>query len=747
MTLLSPLGAQASENPRVLVLVTSGLSWSDVNPQEKVGKQFLDTLGSARVANLIRHNAAKTTCPLDGYLTLSTGMRLTATEGRTSGHCPDIPELSAGAFSSTQIKEWVKDARQQNDRAAPGTLGEKLAENGKQLYAIGRGAAIAAMDTSGKVTNYSPRADLSNFSTQIKTVMEKSEVTIVDVGQVSASRDIKVSPTSLNATPADGLPGADRVDKAQSSQVLAALTAALQAAKESDLVFGLDVADHSAHPHLGMAFVRNPKDKPGIIRSSSTRQLGLTSTVDFTQQILVANGVNDADYLIGGNFSIGRDYGMSDNLDWLRNQSLRADQATILQARFIVLIGVTLLLSIALLIVLQRRLSRSIPRKRQLVGVCLCLSASLLGPASALAANIPAKLLGATSGNFSANALKMSVPLLSLQFFWIVIIIAVILAALCLALGSLIAKKIQFLRYSAPVIVAACFIIVWILVSLLTGSPDQISTMFSSPATSATRFYGLNNNKYSFLFSAVLALECLILSPLVKRFPARSKRYFVMGFSLLALAVIIDGFPWLGADVGGPLAMILGVGITLNLVLGKRVTTVKIAALMGVALLSSTLFVLVDNLANPRARTHFGRFISEVANGGGAIVVRRKAEAMINTFGGPIVFTILMALVIGVIVLGVLAHKRGKSRGNSSIFARITSAFTSLRAIPGAYRFGQGVLLTAILAALTNDSGALILVCAGLFTIPALNALLLLNMGNKKYWRKEGALTPKSNKI
>lgn len=205
-----------------------------------------------------------------------------------------------------------------------------------------------------------------------------------------------------------------------------------------------------------------------------------------------------------------------------------------------------------------------------------------------------------------------------------------------------------------------------------------------------------------------------------------------MGFSLLALAVIIDGFPWLGADVGGPLALIVGVGVTLNLVLGKRVTILKILSLMGVALLSSTLFVLVDNLANPRARTHFGRFISEVANGGGAIVVRRKAEAMINTFGGPVVFTILMTLAIGVIALGVMAHKRGKSRGKSSVFSRIASSFTPLRTIPGACRFGQGVLLTATLAALTNDSGALILVCAGLFTIPALNALLLLNRGNKK---------------
>ena len=81
-------------------------------------------------------------------------------------------------------------------------------------------------------------------------------MTIVDVGQVSSSRDIKVSPTSLNATPADGLPGADRVEKAQSSQVLAALTAALRAAKESDLVFGLDVADHSAHPHRSYAIQR-----------------------------------------------------------------------------------------------------------------------------------------------------------------------------------------------------------------------------------------------------------------------------------------------------------------------------------------------------------------------------------------------------------------------------------------------------------------------------------------------------------
>ena len=47
--------------------------------------------------------------------------------------------------------------------------------------------------------------------------------------------------------------------------------------------------------------------------------------------------------------------------------------------------------------------------------------------------------------------------------------------------------------------------------------------------------------------------------------------------------------------------------------------------------------------------------------------------------------------------------------------------------IPGAAYFAKGVLLTSVLAALTNDSGALILVCAGLFTLPALDAMLILS--------------------
>lgn len=743
LTLLLPLPAQAREHPRVLVLISSGLSWSDVDPAEKEGKEFLDTLGTARVANLTRHNAAKTTCPLDGYLTLSTGMRVTPTNARAQGHCPEIPAFDDGVFSAVELKEWQKDAARQNEQAVPGTLGESLAEQGKKVVAIGPGASVAAMDNAGKVANYRPQATSEGLTSQVKATLEDAEVTIVDVGAVSPNSAIKVSSTSLNATPADGLPGADRTDKPRSKQVLASLTAALKAAQDADLVFGLDVADHSATPHLGMAFTRAPGEKPGIIRSSSTRQLGLVSTVDFTSRILDATGADAPEYLVGGTFSAARDYGIAGNLDWLRNQALRSDQASILQARFIVLTGIILLAALGLLLFLLRREYLGFSRRSRKVIVLLCLSASLLGPASFLAANIPAGILGGTGGNFTGNALQMSVPLLTVQFFLLLIAIAAILAAFCLAAGKVVAGRWSGLEFSAPVLVAATLVLIWLLVSLLTGSPDQISAMFSSAATAATRFYGLNNNKYSFLFAAVLALECLVLAPAAARFPQRRHRYFIYGFTLLAVAVILDGFPWLGADVGGPLAMVLGVGITLNWVLGKKVGPGKVIVLIVAAFIASSLFVLVDKLASPPARTHFGRFISEVANGGGGIIVKRKAEAMINTFGGPLTFTVLLILGAGVTIWYLIKRKRGVSADASRPHARLGGGLSALNRIPGAGYFAKGVLLTSILAALTNDSGALILVCAGLFTLPALDAMLILSAKEKSQLQKTEKLEAK----
>lgn len=743
LTLLLPLPAQAREHPRVLVLISSGLSWSDVDPAEKEGKEFLDTLGTARVANLTRHNAAKTTCPLDGYLTLSTGMRVTPTNARAQGHCPEIPAFDDGVFSAVELKEWQKDAARQNEQAVPGTLGESLAEQGKKVVAIGPGASVAAMDNAGKVANYRPQATSEGLTSQVKATLEDAEVTIVDVGAVSPNSAIKVSSTSLNATPADGLPGADRTDKPRSKQVLASLTAALKAAQDADLVFGLDVADHSATPHLGMAFTRAPGEKPGIIRSSSTRQLGLVSTVDFTSRILDATGADAPEYLVGGTFSAARDYGIAGNLDWLRNQALRSDQASILQARFIVLTGIILLAALGLLLFLLRREYLGFSRRSRKVIVLLCLSASLLGPASFLAANIPAGILGGTGGNFTGNALQMSVPLLTVQFFLLLIAIAAILAAFCLAAGKVVAGRWSGLEFSAPVLVAATLVLIWLLVSLLTGSPDQISAMFSSAATAATRFYGLNNNKYSFLFAAVLALECLVLAPAAARFPQRRHRYFIYGFTLLAVAVILDGFPWLGADVGGPLAMVLGVGITLNWVLGKKVGPGKVIVLIVAAFIASSLFVLVEKLASPPARTHFGRFISEVANGGGGIIVKRKAEAMINTFGGSLTFTVLLILGAGVTIWCLIKRKRGVSADVSRPHARLGGGLSALNRIPGAGYFAKGVLLTSILAALTNDSGALILVCSGLFTLPALNAMLILSAKEKSQLQKTEKLEAK----
>ena len=166
-------------------------------------------------------------------------------------------------------------------------------------------------------------------------------------------------------------------------------------------------------------------------------------------------------------------------------------------------------------------------------------------------------------------------------------------------------------------------------------------------------------------------------------------------------------------------------------------------ALIVSAFLTSSLFVLVDKLASPPARTHFGRFISEVANGGGGIIVKRKAEAMINTFGGPLIFTVLVILGAGLGIFYLVRRKRGESGATSRPHAQFGGGLSALKRIPGAAYFAKGVLLTSVLAALTNDSGALILVCAGLFTLPALDAMLILSAEEEPQLQKTEKLDAK----
>jgi hypothetical protein len=128
-----------------------------------------------------------------------------------------------------------------------------------------------------------------------------------------------------------------------------------------------------------------------------------------------------------------------------------------------------------------------------------------------------------------------------------------------------------------------------------------------------------------------------------------------VGIGVLALAVVIDGAPWWGSDVGGVLSLVPAAGVTAMLLLGwkVRVRTVVVWVIGGVAAMVA--IGLID-LARPAdSRTHLGRLFERIGNEGiGALttVMTRKLEANVSivassewTLMVPVVFAFVLYLI------------------------------------------------------------------------------------------------------
>lgn len=721
LALLIPLPAQAHEHPRVLVLISSGLSWSDIDPDQEDNRQLMKTVSQAGVGNLTRQGVAKNTCPLDGYLTLSAGRRITALNSRTADGCPSVPIPRSGHFPVAELKSWKKDAQNQHGRSSLGLLGESLEKGNNKVVAIGPGAGLAAMDSSGKIANYRERSTGEHLTAQIKTALRQYEVTIVDVGSTSSNQDTLEQPASISA-PSTWFPDKDLTLKPRLGKVKNNLQSALAATDANTIVFGIDVADHSSDPHLGMAFWKSASAKPGFLRSTGIRQQGLVSTADFSREIIATTGSELSEQLAGGKLLIQSSENGSTNLNWLRNQSLRAEQVGLVQMPFYLFCALCFFIALAYFVRRLRHPYSSLSGRALNLVTWGLLFVPLLGPASVIALLLPPSWYGAAGGNLTSNQLEMSHALLNTEFILVSGIISALLALLCQLLGILLGKRYPRYQAAMPAILCASVFILWILGSVLSGSPDQVSAVFSAPATRSVRFYGVNNNKYAFLFTATIILESLLLAPAAKKHPERTNRYFAYAFLALAVVVIIDGLPYLGADVGGPLAMIIGVGVTVNLVLGRAIRPWKIIVLTLVAAASSTIFAIVD-LVTPTYSTHFGRFLYEVFRRQGGVIVERKARAMIDSFGGP-VGLVLVLLAVALVAYLVIAKKKHKTIFSFGSRVQSTGKTSAFLLVPGIKEIFIGVITTALLGALLNDSGSFVLISALFLAIPTVSAAL-----------------------
>ena len=144
---------------------------------------------------------------------------------------------------------------------------------------------------------------------------------------------------------------------------------------------------------------------------------------------------------------------------------------------------------------------------------------------------------------------------------------------------------------------------------VVRGAPLQVNTVFGYSVAVAGRFVGLGNLAFALFGSATILLAALIVD-------RGGRRGLGPAFGLLAVVLLLEGLPMLGADVGGVAAMVPAFGVTaLLLASPRRIGWREVVALVlatGAALLA---FAFIDAARPEDVQTHLARLADHVLDG------------------------------------------------------------------------------------------------------------------------------------
>jgi hypothetical protein len=247
-------------------------------------------------------------------------------------------------------------------------------------------------------------------------------------------------------------------------------------------------------------------------------------------------------------------------------------------------------------------------------------------------------------------------------------------------------------------IVGAGLVVAAFTVEAALGAVMEPGSLLNSRPIFALRWYGFGNSTFS-----VYATSGLVLAGFV------ADRFRRGGHDLAALGavamvgfgiVVCEGWPSMGTDFGGVIALTPAVCWLLLALSDVRVTWAKLVAIGGAAVLAIAIISWLDWRRGPDLRSHLGNFVQRIIDGDALDVVSRKAVASGETIIAPLGIVAL----VGGLVLWLLIFW--------FVLPVLTDDFTTLRSVAVA------VLMTAVLGTLLNDVGIGVwLAVTGVFTI------------------------------
>ncbi|HQK32797.1 MAG TPA: hypothetical protein PLZ92_14060 [Phycicoccus sp.] len=679
-----------------VIVGTGGLSWGDVS--EKATPNLWALLRNGSGGSLSIRSIHTNTCPIDGWLGLSAGARAGVSRGGSAVQtpCADLPTPPTPSADPTTLDlpapitvpgwaAYLADAKATKFDATLGTLGDSAAKGGQCIRAVGPGAALAAARSDGTVDHWTA-FDPSTVLEQVNAC----PLSIVDVG--SLRDDVAPGETRPTASRAEQITAIDT----RIGEVVAA------APGGADVVVA-SLADAGMAERLRLVVAKGPHFGPGEIDSPSTKQPGLAQAQDLTVTALSLQGLQVPDALGGAPLSFAEADGNSDALAALRLQHLvDYDQAShevhALVPPFFNAFAYGQLVAYLLVLLVWRGKIGSEDSRLRTLGWVRTLAVG--------AASVPA-------ATFLANLLpwwRFSIPMLSVVAsvgFFVVLIAG-------LALIGPWGRTTW-----GPMLVVSGLTMGVLAADIMTGSRLQLSSLMGLQPVVAGRFYGMGNVTFAIFVTAALLLATALSSLIVR---AGSTRLAAIVAALVgAFAVLVDGAPFWGADGGGPPAAIPGFAFLVLSILGVAMTWKRI---MAIGLACVALFFAVgflDWLRPAASRTHLGRFIQAIIDGGAWDIVVRKGQQNLSILLGNAPLTLLVPAAL-LFVAYVLA--RPTSWGARAL----QRSFTNLPTL----RAGLiALVITLTIGFLINDSGTAIPAVGATVAVPLIVSVVVRTLAEQ----------------
>jgi hypothetical protein len=240
-------------------------------------------------------------------------------------------------------------------------------------------------------------------------------------------------------------------------------------------------------------------------------------------------------------------------------------------------------------------------------------------------------------------------------------------------------------RFSWPVAaVAAAVTVAAFTTDAILGGLMEAGSLLNSRPVNGGRWYGFGNVTFGVYAAAALVLAGYLAH---RRLLAGRRAGAVGATALVGFGVVLcEGWPTMGADFGGVLALVPAVGWLLLVVAGVRITWPRVISCAGAAAIVVAVIAWLDWRRGPAVRTHLGGFVQRVIDGDAQDIVIRKAAAAWGSLMTPLG---IIAVVIG--VLAWLTVFR--------LLPALSSRFTTLRPV------AKAVLAMAVLGTLLNDGG------------------------------------------